>query len=523
MAVGKEEQQQVVSVKRRSVLKAGLAIPIATSGAAAAMMNGCASMSDSTDDLTALSAAAAARQINDGSLSAEKYASHLLARYESTRGFNAVTWINKDRVLESARRVDVMRGNGEKLGPLAGLPVALKDNIDAIGFPTTGGTPVLEVNLPKQNAQVVNLLLQNGAYVFGKTNMHELAKGATSSNMGYGAVRNPIDQKRIPGGSSGGSAAALAAGFVPLALGTDTAGSARIPAALCGVAGFRPSISITGRRKLYSDQGVLPLALDLDTIGPLARSVEDIALVHSVVTGSALHKLTSLKGIRIGVPRAYFYENLEPGVQRVIEQALLKLHSEGVVLVDIDLGDFARSAAKMNLTIFEISVRTDLEQYLASRQIGMTAAGLIDGIRSPDVKAFYKRLSAINATPQMIAHVRNVARPQLAKVYEDTLRANDVNFIAFPTEPIVAPFIKEGGDLAEDSSGKRDPQALALIRNTCTAAVVGAPGVTIPAGRTVEGLPVGLEFDGISGADNALLSFALAVEKVLAVPPGAPV
>jgi mandelamide amidase len=512
-----EKKRPAVSEKRRSMLKAGLAMPVVASGAAAAVTSGCATVARRTDDATALSAVEAVRRITDGSLSAENYASQLLARYESTRVINAVTWINKQQVLESARKVDVMRAKGQKLGPLAGLPVAIKDNIDTVGFPTTGGTPSLKVNLPKQNAVLVDVLFNNGAYLFGKTNMHELAKGATSSNMGYGPARNPIDPKRIPGGSSGGSAAALAARLVPIALGTDTAGSARIPAALCGVAGFRPSISVTGRKKVYSDKGVLPLALDLDTIGALARNVEDIALVHSVVTATPVQKASSLKGMRIGVPRAYFYENLEPGVQRVTEQALMKLRDAGVVLVDIDLGDFARSAAKMNLTTFEISVRADLEQYLATRQTGMTAASLIESILSPDVKAFYKRLSAVNATPEMIAHVRNVARPQLAKTYEEALRAKGVNFIVFPTEPIVAPLVREGGDVAESASGKRDPQALALIRNTCTAAVVGAPGVSIPAGLTAEGLPVGLEFDGTSGADNALLSLALAAEKALAV------
>lgn len=513
---GSNNKLQTVDDKRRTMVKAALAMPVVTSGAAVALTSGCATVSKRDGDATALTCVEAVERIRDGSLSAEHYASQLLARYESTRVINAVTWLNRQQVLESARNVDLMRAKGQTLGPLAGIPVAMKDNIDTVGYPTTGGTPSLKKNFPKQNAHLAELLFNNGAYLFAKSNMHELAKGATSSNMGFGPARNPVDPKRIPGGSSGGSAALLAAHVVPLALGTDTAGSARIPAALCGVVGFRPSISVQGREKRYSDKGVLPLALDLDTIGPMARSSEDIALFHSVVTGTARAMPASLKGMRIGVPRSYFYEDLEPEVQRVTEQALLKLRDAGVVLVDIDLGDFARAAAKMNLTTFEISVRADLEDYLSGRQAGMNAAELIESILSPDVKAFYKRLSSVNATPEMIAHVRKVARPQLARTYTEALKAKGVDVIVFPTEPIVAPLIKEGGDVAESASGKRDPQALALIRNTCTAAVVGAPAVSIPSGRSAQGLPVGLEFDGLSGADNALISLALAVEKVLA-------
>jgi Asp-tRNA(Asn)/Glu-tRNA(Gln) amidotransferase A subunit family amidase len=465
-------------------------------------------------DVTALSAVEVVRRINDGSLTAENYASRSLARYEGTRFINAVTWINQQQVLENARSIDLMRRNGQKLGPLAGLPVALKDNIDAVGFPSTGGTPSLKGNFPKQNAPVVERLFSNGAYLFGKTNMHELAKGATSSNIGFGSVRNPVDPKRIPGGSSGGSGAALAAQIVPLALGTDTAGSVRVPAALCGVAGFRPSIN--GRQKLYSDEGVLPLVADFDTIGAMARNMEDIALLHSVVTASVPQEPASLKGLRIGIPRAHFYDDLEPEVERVIGQALLKLREAGAVLVDIDLADFARSAAKTFWSIYEISVLADLEEYLSSRQAALKLADIVDGIRSPDVQAFYRRLSSVNVTQEAIYQLRSVARPQLAQTYAEALKAREVDVIAFPAVPIAAPLIREGGDEAEDANGNRDPQSRALIRNTCITALVNAPAVSIPAGHTAQGLPVGIEFDGINGGDSGLLALALAAEKALA-------
>lgn len=522
--MSESEKKNAVDGKRRAVMKVGFALPLA-----GGMISGCSTVATGTQtsmgtqssmgthikDAAPLSAVEIVRHVTDGSLSAEKHASDMLARYEATRVINAFTWIDKQKVLEQARNIDLMRKKGQKLGPLAGVAVAMKDNIDTVGFPTTGGTPVLKNNFPQKNAPFVELLFNNGAYLFGKTNMHELAKGATSSNMGYGPARNPIDPKRIPGGSSGGSAAALAANIVPIALGTDTAGSVRIPAALCGVVGFRPSVN--GRRKLYSDRGVLPLTLDFDTIGPMARSVEDVALIHSVATSRAPQKAASLKGMRIGIPRSYFYEALEPEVQRVTEQALRKLRDAGVVLVEIDLGDFARSASKLFVQTMEVSVRKDLEDYLATRKTRYDASDIVNSIVSPDVKAFYQRLSSIKATPESVHHIRNVARPQLARTYEEVLREKGVNFIAFPTEPIAAPLVREGGDVAEDPRGKRDPQALALIRNTCTAGIVGAPGMSIPTGRTAEGLPVALEFDGVHGSDNGLIALGLAVEKALGV------
>jgi Asp-tRNA(Asn)/Glu-tRNA(Gln) amidotransferase A subunit family amidase len=500
-----------ISQRRRSVLKAGFAMPFATTAGATIAMSGCAAMGARSNDATALSAVEAVRQIKDGSLSAESYASQLLARHDSAPPINAVSWIDKQQVLESARNVDLMRKKGQTLGPLAGLPVAIKDNIDTVGFPSTGGTPSLKANFPKQNAPFVDMLFSNGAYLFCKTHMHEMAKGGTSNNVAFGAVRNPFDLKRVPGGSSGGSAAALAARIVPVALGTDTAGSVRIPASLCGVVGFRPSTN--GRRKLYSADGVLPLAIEFDTIGPMARNMGDIALIHSVATASAPVRAISLKGMRIGVPRAFFYDDLQPEVSRITEQALLKLRDAGVVLVEVDLGEYARSATKMFLGAMNIAARADLEEYLASRPTKLKMSDIIEGIRSPDIKTSYQVITPDTVVKDTLSQLHKVTQPRLNQIYTEALKAKGINFIVLPTEPIVAPLIKVGGD--SDGSGKRDPEIMKLIRNTCITAVVGAPAVSIPAGLTAQGLPVGLEFDGINGADGALLSLALAAEKAL--------
>ena len=221
-------------------------------------------------DLTVSEAAAA---IARGELSALAYAEALLACAAERRALNAFIHHDADGVRAAARAADAARRDGASLGPLHGVPLALKDNLDTAGMPTTGGTPGLRRHRPMQNAPVVQKLLDAGAIAFGKANLHELAYGITNNNGGFGAARNPYDAARIPGGSSGGVGAAVGARIVPAGIGTDTGGSVRIPAALCGIVGFRPT---TGR---WSTAGVVPISHTRDTPGPMARSVADCVLL----------------------------------------------------------------------------------------------------------------------------------------------------------------------------------------------------------------------------------------------------
>ena len=227
---------------------------------------------------------------------------------------------------------EARRAAAQASGKLAGVPFVAKDNINTTALPTSGGTPALQANTPASNAPALDRLLAEGGVLVGKAAMHELAFGITSNNAAMGAVKNPHDISRIPGGSSGGTAAEIAAGIVPFGLGTDTGGSCRIPAALCGVVGFRPS---TGR---YSAEGVIPISHTRDTIGPLANSVADIALLDSILAGSnnTVQKLQPTS-IKLGVDSSVLSQNLEPEVDACFNATLERLHQAGVSVVSVDL------------------------------------------------------------------------------------------------------------------------------------------------------------------------------------------
>ena len=236
------------------------------------------------DEVLELTAIEALSAMAAGDLRAETYAAILLSRAMSLKGLNVLIAQDQDQVLEAARAADKSRARGRRLGPLHGLPLIIKDNINTAALPTTAGTPSLIGNRPQANARVVDALLGAGGIVFGKANMHELAFGITSNNGAFGPVRNPYDTSKIPGGSSGGNAAGVAARFAPAGIGSDTGGSTRIPAALCGVVGFRPTIGrYAGTGTLAGVREVVPIAHTRDTPGPIARSAADVALLDAEI------------------------------------------------------------------------------------------------------------------------------------------------------------------------------------------------------------------------------------------------
>ena len=272
------------------------------------------------------------RRSATGTLSAERYAEALLERCAAHADLNAFITLEPEQVRAAARAADQAQSSGGTIGPLHGVPLALKDNIDTADLPTSGGTPALRNHRPKRNAPIAEALLRAGALVLGKANLHELACGVTNNNGGFGPARNPWDRRLIPGGSSGGTGVAVAARLAPGGIGTDTGGSVRIPAALCGIVGFRPTT------QRWSQAGIVPISSTRDTAGPMTRSVADAILLDGVVTGGPTTlQPVPLKGLRLGVPRQYYWTDLDPELAAVCEQELSRLSALGVELVEADV------------------------------------------------------------------------------------------------------------------------------------------------------------------------------------------
>lgn len=454
-------------------------------------------------------------RIRDGSLRAEQLCASFLQQYECQRSLNVVTWIDPANVLSRARDVDRARDKDIRAPALAGLPILVKDNIDTVGFPTSAGTSFLGHHFPRRNALVVERLLEQGAIVMGKANMHELAMGPTSSNPTFGFVRNPYGPDFIPGGSSGGSAAAIAARIVPAALGTDTAGSVRIPAAYCGIVGFRPS---TYPRKLYSQQGVVPLTLDFDTIGPMGRSVADVAMLHATIVDRPLVRPGCLKNVRIGVPRLAYWDDLDSEVERVVRAALTRLRDQGAVLVEIDLREVNDVAWQIMLALISREEKTDLENYLCTQEPSISLRDLAEQIASRDVRAAVgKKGDGRRPNPDPVRGGGD-GRDALRAAYRAVFREHGIQGVIFPTQVLPPLPIRASGDDPDEMiefNGRMVSKALTIFRNTVPSVVLGAPALSLPAGLTSNGLPVGVELDGLPGNDSDLLALGQTVEAAI--------
>jgi mandelamide amidase len=465
-------------------------------------------------DLQELGVVEAAAVIRSGEITAEALAAALLQRAKAFNSLNAFVNLDEAIVLGAARAADQHRASGKPLGPLHGVPIALKDNVNTAAFPTTAGTPALRRHRPRANAPVAQALIDAGAVVFGKLVHPELAFGITSNNAAFGAIHNPFDFKHVPGGSSGGSGAAVGARMVPASIGSDTGGSVRVPAAFCGVMGFRPTVL------RWPQAGIVPISATRDTAGPLARKAEDLAAIDAVITGAdASLALATLKGLRIGVPRSYFWEDLEPETARICEAALDTLAHAGAVLVERDLPGIGAINEAVSFTVALYETKRDLDRYLEGEGLSQRFADIVAEIASPDVKAVLTSLlDPATAIPeQAYREAINTHRPKLIDLYRGYFAAQNVTAVAFPTTPLPAPMI--GEDETVMLNGRALPTFLTVIRNCDPGSNAGIPGVSVPVGVTSRGLPVGLEFDGISGGDRDLLGVALALESVFPPPP----
>lgn len=447
-----------------------------------------------------------AQGIANGALTSEGVCTDLCDAIEAAADLNAYSSFDRAALIAQAKEADVAQNLGKSRGPLHGVPLILKDNINTTSLPTSGGTPALVGNTPGANAPIAARLFQAGALLAGKANMHELSAGGTSANHTFGPVRNPYDKTRIPGGSSGGTAAAIAAGIAPAGLGTDTAGSVRVPAALCGLYGFRPS---TGR---YSTEGIVPLARTQDTAGPLARTIEDIILLDSVLAeNSGQIKERSTANLRIGIATG-FMETSTPAVVQVIEAAFEKLSNAGVTFVPVDLTPLRDLQLAASAGVIDMEFPSVTKDYLQAYAPHLTIQALVDQVASPAVQSFLQERLDKPFDADVYAAATGEGLRAYQAAWKSLLEEHQLGAIAFPTTP------DEALPLAEDDSIIKDGDVVFswfYFRHTGIGSIGHRPGISIPAGLSQNGLPVGLELDGLPGEDETLLAVAKAVSEAL--------
>lgn len=402
-------------------------------------------------------------------------------------------------------------------GPLAGIPVAVKDNISTRGIPTTCASRILEGYVPPYDAHVVTLLKHAGAAIVGKTNMDEFGMGTTTENSAFGPTKNPADPTRVPGGSSGGSAAAVASGMVQMALGTDTGGSIRCPAAFCGIVGHKPTY---GRVSRY---GLVAYANSLEQIGPMARSVADISLLMKVLAGYDPRDSTSVNcpythtpdpdvgGLKIGVPEEFFGEGVDPRVASVVWDAISLLERKGAALVTCRMPSMAYALAAYYVTCTSEAgsnlARFDGVRYGPPADTKLPWHDAFQQRRRDGFGTEVKRRIMLGTFVLSSGYYgkyyakAQVARRQVREDFERLFKTVDV--IAGPTMPTVAFRLGE----------KTDPLSMYLSDIlTVPANLAGIPAISVPCG-TSEGLPVGLQIMGPQFADERVIDVAAAFEQ----------
>jgi aspartyl-tRNA(Asn)/glutamyl-tRNA(Gln) amidotransferase subunit A len=410
---------------------------------------------------------------------------------------NSFITVTAESALAEARAAEIEIARGEWRGPLHGIPVALKDLIDIAGTRTTAGSAVYQNRVPTEDAEVVRRLRQAGAVILGKNNLHEFAYGGSSLVSFFGDIHNPWDTAHIAGGSSGGSAAAVGAGLCYAAIGTDTAGSIREPAALCGCVGIKPSY---GR---VSARGVIPLSWSLDHVGPLAANVADAAIVLQAIAGYDpldIHSADvpvsdyvgglreNTKTLRIGIPRAHFYDDLDVEVREAVGQAITMIGRLVAEIIDVHIEpptDRSVQAAESYAYHSENIARTpELYQAETLRRIRTGA----------DISAtgYIQRRHELDRE-------RRIAQNLFT----------NVDLLLTPTTPIPAPAIAE---LKKDPAALR-PAELILLRNTRPFNVWGLPAISVPCGFTKSGLPIGLQIAGPRWREDLVLRLAHVYEQ----------
>lgn len=449
-----------------------------------------------SEDLAALTLAEAAARVRAGSVTPTQLTEACLARIQTYNPkLNAFITVLRDQAMAQARALDAEQRAGKLRGPLHGIPVALKDNVDTAGIRTTAASAVFDDRIPQQDAEVTRRLKEAGAVLIGKTNLHEFAMGGTNATSYYGPVRNPWALDRNPGGSSGGSAAAVSARMCFGALGTDTGGSIRIPAAFCGVVGLKPTYG------LVSIRGIIPLTFSLDHCGPIVRTVEDAALMLNALAGYDRLDIASVEhpredyaagmrqpvsGFRLGIPRGPFFDLLDSDVAKAVEDAiavLSKLTRSAKEVVLPSVRDIVL-AGEANAYHEELFTRTPERYQIPTR-----------------------RNLQNNANRKASDYVRARWKLDLLRRTIDDSFA-DVDLVALPTRRRIPRKI--------DAALKRERTEKPLnpeLENTGQFNVYGIPAISVPCGFTSAGLPVGLMIAGPRFSESRVLALANAYER----------
>jgi aspartyl-tRNA(Asn)/glutamyl-tRNA(Gln) amidotransferase subunit A len=439
---------------------------------------------------------------------------------------HAYLTLSKDRALAQAERIDKLADKGDPLPPLAGVPMAIKDVMVTNGVKSTAGSKILGNYIPPYDCTAVARLERAGAIVLGKTNCDEFAMGSSNENSAYGPVKNPRDNSRVPGGSSGGSAAAVAAGTAVAALGSDTGGSIRQPAAFCGVVGMMPTY---GRVSRY---GLIAFASSLDHIGPLTKTVKDAALVLQQIAGRDPMDSTSaevpvpdyaaaieqpIAGLRLGIPQEYFAEGLDPEIKEAVESAITKLQTAGCKIVPISMPH-----TKYAIPTYYIVATADASSNLARFDGVRYGYRAKDGVKN--LSTMYRRTRDEGFGPEVKRRIMLGTYALSAGYYDAyylkaqrvrTLLTRDfeeaftkVDAIVTPTTPTPAFKLGEKSD---------DPLAMYLNDiYTVTADLVGVPGISVPCGVTKAKLPIGLQVLGKHFDESTIFRVGHAVEHAMA-------
>jgi aspartyl-tRNA(Asn)/glutamyl-tRNA(Gln) amidotransferase subunit A len=414
-----------------------------------------------------------------------------LADIKARDKFNSLITVTADDALEEAAERDREMAAGLDRGPLHGVPTAHKDLFYTRGVRTTGGSLLYRELVPDHDADAVRLLREAGMISVGKTNLHELAYGITSDNPHYGAILNPRDPDRIPGGSSGGSASLVAGGLLPMCLGTDTGGSIRIPASYCGITGLKPTYGRVSRT------GVLPLAYSLDHVGPLASCVEDCALTMNAIAeardefdGDAL---PDFRGVRLGVPNNFFFDRVDAEVATAVRAAIELMRHNGAAVIEINIPDLNQvNAAALVVQLVEASalyINADDSKY------------------SENFRSLMKQGKSLAGHEYVNAQrLRTVFGREFAAIWDS------VNILATPTTPVTAPRRKAStvqiGDEIEDVR-------MASTRLVRAMNYLGLPALSMPCGNDSSGLPVGLQLIAPAFEEPRLLQVGRTLERLL--------